>query len=386
VNTFTKSHHYPDAGTLLAQYDLSESLRIGINDGLESLLSALEQEPGMSDTGSRRALDDIHHDLQRLQTIADYRRRYPEISEVAIERPLFVLGLPRCGTSILQGLMSADPEVRTPLMWEVATPDPPPEAASFDDDPRIAAFDAFVEREFSGPFADLLAAHPIGARMPQECGSFMTTSFLSSNPVMSYRVPSYYRWFLQADKSFRYEVHKMWLQHLSWHNRRKHWVLKIQEHMYSLPELLSVYPDAILVQPHRDPVEVVPSISRLIELLRGFAFDSIDRVALGREMLRLWNDGQVRMMAYRAAHPELSIHDLRYADLVADPVAAVSGIYRHAGWTFTVEAEAGVKRWLAANPSGKHGRHRYQLEDFGLTPAMVRDAYADYIEAYRDYL
>src|SRR3546814_6788260 len=80
-----------------------------------------------------------------------------------------------------------------------------------------------------------MKAHPIGAKIPQECGSFMTTSFQSSNPVMISRIPDFYRWFLGADVTFRYEVHKMWLQHLSWRNSRKHWVLKIQEHMYSLP-------------------------------------------------------------------------------------------------------------------------------------------------------
>src|SRR3546814_2944357 len=138
--------------------------------------------------------------------------------------------------------------------------------------------DGIIDVEMGGRGDELMKAHPLGAKMPQECGSFMTTSCQSSNPVMISRIPDVYRWFLGADVTFRCEVHKMWLQHLSWRNSRKHWVLKIQEHMYSLPELRSVYPDAIFVQPHRDPTTVIASISQLIRVLRTPAYDEQDPI------------------------------------------------------------------------------------------------------------
>ncbi len=376
----------PDADTLLDQYPLPDYLRDGARVGLVELLAALENEHGLNANGRARALNSIHDDLSRLKAIADDRARFPEIAGVEIRQPMFILGLPRCGTSLLHALIDGDPQVRTPLMWEVANPSPPPEAATFDSDPRIARFDAYIEHEFGAKIEEIAKAHPIGAKIPQECGSFMTTSFRSSNPVMMSRVPDFYRWFLGADVTFRYEVHKMWLQHLGWHNPKKHWVLKIQEHMYSLPELRSVYPDAIFVQPHRDPVTVIASISQLIRNIRMPAFDSQDPVALGQEMLHLWHDGQVRMMAYRKAHPDLPIHDLRYKDLASDPVAAVRSIYDRFGWDFTAASEAGIIGWLAENPAGKHGTHRYELADFGLTEGDVREVYADYIEAYREYI
>lgn len=214
----------------------------------------------------------------------------------------------------------------------------------------------------------------------------LETSFQSINPLTMYRIPDYYPWYLAQDSLFAYKVHKMFLQHLAWRNPRTRWVLKVQEHAYHLPSLFKVYPDAMLVQPHRDPVTVQASICRLIEVLRSTAIEHQDRKALGQELLHLWHDGQVRMMAYRKANPDLPVHDMRYKDLAADPVAAVRGVYDFAGMDFTRETEKGIRGWLADNPAGKHGKHVYALADYGLTEDEVRSVYADYIDVYRDYL
>ncbi|MEA3300981.1 MAG: sulfotransferase [Pseudomonadota bacterium] len=376
----------PTADQLFEQYPLTDYLRENVRKGLEPLLAAYAADIGLNANGRARNLGNIHDDLRRLQALVDDRARYPEIAEVEIKRPIFILGLPRCGTSLLHALIDGDPAVRTPLMWEVANPSPPPEAATFDTDPRIGQFDAYIEREFGGKIDELLKAHPIGAKIPQECGSFMTTSFHSSNPVMMSNIPSFYQWFLKADLSFRYEVHKMWLQQLSWKVPGRQWVLKIQEHMYALPELLKVYPDAVFVQPHRDPVTVIASISQLIWVIRSQAYDHQDRHALGREFLHLWHDGIVRCMDFRAKHPEAPFHDMRYKDLVADPVKAVGTIYERFDMDYTQAAQDGVRRWLAENPAGKHGKHSYSLADFGITEDDIREVYGDYIETYRDYI
>lgn len=349
-------------------------------------MAALEAEQGLSAPGRERALAQLRDNLRRLAEIAADRARHPEIAEVNIDRPVFILGLPRCGTSLLHALIGADPTVRTPLSWEVAAPSPPPELATFDHDPRAAAFDAYVDANFQGKWADVRKAHPIGARIPQECGMILETAFQGLNPVMLFRLPEFYRWYLSADTRFGYQVHRMWLQHLAWRNPRRRWVLKVQEHMYHLPELLSAYPDAMFVQPHRDPVTVMASISRLIEVLRSVSFEHQDRAALGEELLHLWHDGQRRMMAYRKANPGLPILDLRYKDLGADPMAAASAVYRFAGIPLEPGSEAAMRAWLAANPSDKHGRHTYHLTDYGLTEGRVREVYADYIETYREFI
>ncbi len=376
----------PTADSLIAAAGLPDEFAIGTRPGLTAALESLETESGLTKEGRGRALAQFADNLARLSAIAADRVRYPEIADVVIDRPVFILGLPRCGTSILHALIGADPDVRTPLQWEVAAPSPPPEAATFATDPRAEGFDAYVAANFTGAWADVLKAHPIGARIPQECGMILESAFQGINPTMTFKLPGYYQWYLGADTSFGYQVHKMWLQHLSWKNPRKRWVLKVQEHAYHLPELRSVYPDAVLVQPHRDPVTVMASISRLIEVIRCVSYAHIDRAALGKELLHLWHDGQVRSMAYRKANPDVKVHDLRFRDIVGDPVAAVRGVYAFADMDFTPAAEAGLRGWLTANPADKHGQHRYELADYGMTREQVEQVYADYIATYGAYL
>lgn len=376
---------FPDADVFLDRYALPDDIRAKVRVGLAEMLTALREEPLNAD-GQHKALIWIDDDLARLQAILEDRARFPEIAEVEIKQPMFILGLPRCGTSMLHAVIGADPQIRTPLQWEVSSPSPPPGAPGQDVAERVAAYDARLRMRFGSAYEEMQKAHPFGAMIPQECGSFMTTSFQSSNPCMSFRLPRFYAWFQGVDATFRYEVHKMWLQHLGWRTGRKHWVLKIQEHMYKMPELRSVYPDAVFVEPHRDPTTVIASVTQMIFTLRAPNYDAQDRVALGREMLHLWHDGSVCLMRYREEHPDLPMVDLRYRDLIADPVATIRGVYERFGWDFTDQSAAAILGWLRDNPAGKHGTHRYSLGDFGLTEGDVREVYGDYIETYRDYI
>lgn len=374
-----------DVESLLDTVDLPPAWRTGVRPGLEAALRAVASDDALSTDGRATAHAMFADHLRRLAAIAADRKRYPEIAAVKIDRPVFILGLPRCGTSMLHAVMGADPALRAPRMWEVASPSPPPDEGVVND-PRIAAFDAYIEEAMTGEWDEIPNAHPLGALVPQECGLILETAFQGINPVMYFGLPDFYDWYRQADTRFGYEVHKAWLQHLGWRTPRDRWVLKVQEHMYHLPELLSVYPDALFVQPHRDPVTVIASISRLLQMLRSPVTKDTDLRRLGREMLHLWNDGQVKMMAYRAEYPELRVHDIRYKDLVADPIGTVRGIYDFADLAFTAKAENGIRHWLADNPAGKHGKHRYALEDYGVTEDEVREVYADYIATYRDFI
>jgi hypothetical protein len=374
------------ADQLLAEAGLPDAVAAGVRPGLTVAMASLAAESDMGAEGRERGIAQFRDNLRRLAEVQNDRARYPEIADVKIERPVFILGLPRCGTSLLHALIGTDRGVRTPLSWEVAAPSPPPEAATFETDPRADAFDAYVDANFQGKWADVRKAHPIGARIPQECGMILETAFQSLNPTMLFRLREYYSWYLKADTSFAYQMHKMWLQHLGWHNPQGRWVLKVQEHMYHVPELLAAYPDAVFIQPHRDPVTVMASISRLIEVIRSVSFEDQDRAELGEELLHLWHDGQARLMALRKQQPDLPILDIRYKDIARDPVAAVRGIYDYAGLDFTPAAEAGMQGWLAENPADKHGRHSYTLADYGLTEARVREVYADYIDTYAAYI
>tara|TARA_R110000772_G_scaffold268731_1_gene398334 strand:- start:43850 stop:45031 length:1182 start_codon:yes stop_codon:yes gene_type:complete len=375
----------PRADDLLAQYPMSDHLINNLRPGLAELLKDLASRKDINSNGVQRNLHNIHDDLARLKAIYDDRVRYPEIANVEIKQPLFILGLPRCGTSLLHALMESDPSVRAPLQWEVAYPSPPPETVKSKTDPRIAQYDAYLRAQFGGDYTELMKGHPLGPMIPQECGSFMTTSFQSTNPSMMTHLPDYYRWVCNTDVSFRYEVHKMWLQQLSWRNPGKHWVLKIQEHMYKMRELRAVYPDALFIQPHRDPATVIASISQLIRVIRTPAYDQIDSHALGKELLYLWWDGVKCMIDYRKANPSLPIYDMRFNDLVSAPVKTIRAAYEYFNWEFTDASAKGIVEWLNENPVDKHGARSYSLEEFGLDETLIHNVFAEYCEIYGKY-
>jgi hypothetical protein len=200
----------------LSKVELESHDAQGVRPGLEALADAVVCEKGLTPAGLQRARDGIDDSLRRLAVIRSDRRSHPDIERVQIAPQIFILGMPRCGTSILHALLASDPQFRAPLMWEVAAPSPPPEASTFDSDPRAQAFDDYVRSAFAGEWQDVLKAHPIGARVPQECGMILETAFCSANPAMLFRVPSFFDWFLHTDTSYGYEVHRMWLQHLQW--------------------------------------------------------------------------------------------------------------------------------------------------------------------------
>lgn len=386
-NTTTAKGQFklPNADELLNQYPMSEYLHTNLRPGLVELLKDTASRTDINANGIQRDLNNIHDDLRRLKAIYDDRIQHPEIAAVEIKQPLFILGLPRCGTSLLHALMESDPSIRAPLQWEIAYPSPPPEAATATTDPRIEKYDGYLRAQFGGDYTELMKGHPLGPMIPQECGSFMTSSFQSTNPCMLTHLPDYYQWIYNSDVTFRYEVHKMWLQQLGWRNPGKHWVLKIQEHMYKMRELRSVYPDAIFVQPHRDPATVVASISQLIRVIRTPAYDEIDSHKLGDELLHLWWDGVKCMIDYRKANPDLPIYDMRFKDLVKSPVETVRAVYEHFGWQFTDAAASGIVKWLEDNPVDKHGKRSYSLEEFGLDENKIHAVFAEYCELYGEY-
>jgi len=303
----------------------------------------------------------------------------PEIGEAAIRQPVFVIGLPRTGTSILHELLAQDPANRVPMTWEVMHPWPPPERASFASDARIAQ----VEKHFSGidrVLPGFQAMHPMGARLPQECVALTAHDFASLIFHTSYRVPSYQTWLDRADLHPVYASHRRWLQYLQWRCPAERWVLKSPGHLWALDALLAIYPDARIVQTHRDPLEVVASLVSLITKLRGLGSDAVDPVEIGADWagrlaagLRLASDARER-----AAGGPARFFDLRFGDLMGRELEQVRRIYEHFGMQLLPEAEARMRRFLAENPRDKHGTHRYSLDFAGLEAERLRPAFAEY--------
>jgi hypothetical protein len=201
---------------------------------------------------------------QRLQLVSDAKAE-PEILSGVIEAPVIVIGLPRTGTTLLHELLTFDPVSRAPLMWEAEEPSPPPDLATYATDPRIEACE---ERHRESANSDVGKMHPVSATLPTECHQFTMSHFDSAYFIAFMDVPGYREWYVADRRHSLYSTHRRVLQQLQWRGPRGRWTLKSPPHLLSLDALLAAYPDACLVQTHRDPREFIASLSSMITATR----------------------------------------------------------------------------------------------------------------------
>jgi hypothetical protein len=195
----------------------------------------------------------------------------------------------------------------------------------------------------------------------------MSPSFLSDQFDTMYNVPSYRRWFLKQDLRPAYEFHRRFLQHLQQRKRAQRWVLKAPAHLFALPVLLSIYPDARFVQAHREPIEAIASVSSLITILRRVFSDQVDSEEVAREAWRYWSETMTKFMRDRdRCLPPERICDLKYTEIRRSPMAAVRSIYDYFGWRLAPDTEQRIKNSLAKQPPEQNGFHRYRASQFGL--------------------
>ena len=375
--------------------------RVGVRAGLapESLLAAAAKRTGLSDFGPpafREGLDRLTASLedeasltalgrvaarQRLISLLETRLRLvasPSPDEV-IAQPVFVLGLPRTGTTVLYGMLAANPAMRSPASWEVSRPFPAPTGV---DPVRAAAMDKDLEG-FRRIAPGIDAIHPMGAFLPQECLAMQAPALLSYEFPTTFPVPSYWEWLRQQDMAPAYAFEKQFLQHLqSGGHRGQHWILKTPCHLMWLDALLEVFPDALLVHTHRNPTTVLASVSSLMTTIRSAVSATVDPHAVGREQLDAWTWGMQRVMDVRSRVDPSRVVDVHYEDTVARPVETVEKVYAHLGLDYTPAVAAGVEAYLAENPRDKHGTHAYTLEEFGLDRDEVDAAFAGYRERF----
>lgn len=347
------------------------------------LCASLEAEARLTWKGRMVARQDVLRLLRnRLNLTAD-RERFPAIADEQIVRPVFVVGLPRTGTTILHNLLALDPANRAPMSWEVMSPSPPPEGAARTTDRRVRRA-ARQLRWLDRLAPEFKAIHPLGATLPQECIAITAHSFLSDQfPIMHF-VPAYQSWLARQDLGPAYEFHKRFLQQLQWRHARDRWVLKAPAHLFSLEALFATYPDATVIQTHRDPLEVVASLASLVAALHGAFSKGVNPRAVGPELTARWAGAMNDAIAARA---RLEAQNKRFLDVpykafVADPIAMVRRIYAELEIPFTDEAEGRMRRFLADNPKDQHGRHKYSLEQFGLDRAEESRRFAPYCERF----
>jgi hypothetical protein len=271
-----------------------------------------------------------------------------------------------------------------PLTWEVDRPLPPPETATYGSDPRIAEVQAQLDlTELVIP--NFKKMHPIGARLAQECVRITAADFRSMIYPTQYRVPSYARWLLhEADMAPAYRWHRRFLEVLQSRHRRQRWVLKSPGHLWCLGALLAEYPNALLVQTHRDPLRIIASIASLLATLRRLATNSTSIAEGGAEFAEYLLDGLDRSVSARedGTVPAARVIDVHFQEFLSDPVGCVHAIYARLGLDLTPAAEARMRAFLGENPQDRHGVHRYSLAETGLDAGYLRERARRYQEYF----
>jgi len=351
---------------------------------LRVLLDSIENERSLHFLGRILARDEILNLLENRLRITDTRKRHPEIDAVEVHRPIFVTGLPRTGTSILHELLACDPANRVPSAWEIRHPCPPPESATYDSDPRIEWAEKEI-RLWNEIVPEYPTIHELGARLPVECIMLTAHEFRSDQLAATNHALAYGAWLATADMRPAYRWHRRMLQLLGWRTPRERWVLKAPSHLASLDALLSVYPDACIVQTHRDPLRVMGSVLSTLHATASIRCDRIDVDAL-----RAWFCGEscaaLLAQATRIRSSECARRagfvDVGYAELTRDPLRAIAELYSRLGLPFTPNAEARMREYLARKPKDKHGVHRYDLEQTNMDRAAERQRFAEYQRTY----
>lgn len=351
-------------------------------EGLSRFIDSLHSDAQLNPTGEFIARERaLLHIVNRLNYTAD-RSAFPEIADQTIEKPVFIIGMPRTGTTILHDILAQDPANRAPLTWECMFPSPPPRAESFTTDPRIAMCAATMP-----PIEEqqLKAIHPLGAELTQECVTLMGESMCTPLFHNQFNVSSYQTWIDQeADWSNVYNFHYQQLQHMQAFNMQDRWVLKTGAHLWGLEHLLATYPDARIVFTHRDPVKSMTSYASLTTIVRSVGSDSVDPHRVAADWIPRLRDVLVHGVNVRTAqeYPDAIFYDMMFRDFITDQFGVITQIYDALGLPMTDEAAQGMQAFIDANPPGVHGTHDYTPDQYGIDPAAVRAEFGEYINHF----
>ncbi|MEH6570857.1 MAG: sulfotransferase, partial [Halioglobus sp.] len=351
---------------------------------LERLITALNTEANLNDFGSFRAQHTINSGLTSRLQIQQYLSEHPQVRDEVVERPVFIVGLPRTGTTALHHMLNQDSSNHTLRLWEAQNPIPPPQTDTYTTDPRIAKQRQGVEMTETF-LPGFLQTHLIDAEEPDECYMLLNRNFMSVEYSAMFHIPSYANWlYANLPKSECYAYHKLQLQLLQ-SKRPGGWVLKAPFHQLGLRGILKEYPDAIIVQTHRAPMSFVASGCSFSELLRKSGSDDIDKAVIGRDWMDMLT---IYTKTFEADRAELEpqfpgqFMDMSHDEFVGDPWPTIDKIYHLRGTSLSEAGRSSMSDWLDANPKGKHGKHVYSLEEYGITRAEVEALFGDYVDRY----
>jgi hypothetical protein len=352
-------------------------------EGLQQLVAAIEADSTLSFFGRVSLRWDMIRLLRNAQRIEDAHRANPGFGEAPVVAPIFILGLPRSGTTFLHGVLAEDADNLVPRNWQTIFPAPRP--ADFN--PVVDRRAREVDRQlkiFGSLAPGFSGMHPITADSPQECSEITAHVMQSLRFDTTYRVPKYFAWLEAQGHLDAFAFHRRFLQYLQ-NGVASRWVLKCPDHTFSLDAILQTYPDARFVVVHRDPMAVLGSVAHLTAVLRRPFLQNIDPAEIGAQVAARWIEG-ANLLLHFDQRPEVApsrkIH-VHYADLTNAPLAAIARIYAHFGLPLREKSLAAISRHIEARPRGGYGEHLpYMLEQFQINPQAVQPQFASYVSHY----
>ena len=353
---------------------------------LKLLLRSIDEESGAHEAGRAVLAERIVGLLTDRLYAEDWFRRHPEILDERIEAPVFIAALPRTGTTMLHRLLASDPAVLAVLWYECRYPVPLPGSEEAEIDPRIPRAEEEV-RFMLENYPGLDAIHPMDPVGPDEEIMLLEHAFMSGVPQSMCPVPSYDRWERDADHEPGYRYLEKMLKFLQWQKRRnghsgRRWVLKSPEHLGRIAEIMRVFPDATLVQSHRDPMQTIPSFASMIYSGWAAYVPAPDRSMIVQVWGLRCRDFLRRAMRIREQLPADRFIDINYRETVSDPMAVSLKIYRHLGLELSAEAQREMEAWREANRRELRAKHEYSLEEFGLDAAWIEREFSEYRAMY----
>ncbi len=351
-------------------------------EALKILMRSCKKEARLNLFGqiaARHHFSDLFETRLRLMDLWDH---VPGIQEQKVLPPLFITGMPKSGTTFLHRLLAQDPANRAPATWEVMFPLPAPERETFNTDPRISLAESRL-RWIRWTRPAITRAHPIGARLPQECGEILAYSLQSYVFLDMFLIPSYEKWLSEQDMRPAYDFHMRMLKHLQWKCGGERWVLKSSDHVHALPTLLQIYEEAMVIFVHRDPTRVLQAAASQNKILKSIFSRSINPRRLGVELARSLSEKTVKIMEFRDKHTHLEecFIDVRYLELARDPMATVHAIYDRFGLQLSPEAKERMEVFIEAERKGRRP-DKYSLADFSLYPQEEDPRFDIYCERF----
>lgn len=349
-------------------------------EGLRMLCESLNGESDLHPFGRYSAKQSILTSLRNRLELAARRKEHPEVFEAPVERPLLIVGSPRTGTTLLFNLLALDDRFRYIRSWEARRPGLP-----HDNKRLIKEAKADCKRDIDGLNylrPGLKKIHYLDPEKPEECIPLLANSFESDFYSFSYRTKSYFDWWIGKDEHKNcYSYYREQLQWLQNKTPGKRWLLKSPAHLGALKSLFTEFPDAIVLQTHRDPVKIIPSISNLKYNFQSMFTYNVDKEYIGETAVDFLSKALEAAFEYREEN-NCNMFDIKYEDIVRDPIGTLKHVYGLIGEPFTDVIDERARNYLAANPKNKFGKHSYGMDEIGMDKETIQEKFAFYYDHF----